>query len=334
MGNIIIDSKPNSMLRKNARPPIIEIEFVGSGGAFDFKEGNSSALIKTLKGNILIDCGSTTFSELLKTNNIKNIDIVLITHLHEDHIGSLSTLIHYNDIVLNKQTTIMCHNSLKDSLLYYLTEVGNNNSKSFKINDDVDDVFKNIGINIMQIDTTGYHYSINNCAYVFQFKKNKESYYIIYSGDINTPIFNVFEKDYNDLYSILKNKPNNVFIFHEATSITENKEHCYYKEIAPYSKVFNNLFVYHHSKEETKEIISDHYESVRKYEKIKNKIDKDYREITSGETDEAIKKQIKTKADLIKKEFKKELNVDDDYASLKDINQIGSQLVIQEAMGF
>lgn len=79
------------------------LKFLGRGGAFNEIDKNTSAYF--IKDNILflIDCGETVFStlkannklnKLIEDNNIKDIQIY-ITHLHADHVGSLSTLIYY-----------------------------------------------------------------------------------------------------------------------------------------------------------------------------------------------------------------------------------------------
>lgn len=88
----------------------MELKFLGRGSAFNTKEGNTSAYYKLNNGEdmILIDCGESVFQQIINKNilnNVKNI-IVLITHLDSDHVGSLSSLIHYchyccNDIKPN-----------------------------------------------------------------------------------------------------------------------------------------------------------------------------------------------------------------------------------------
>ena len=95
MSKFSIKSRLNSLLKGGGKQPIVEIMFLGTGGAFDLNEKNSSAIIKTAKGTILIDCGSTVYSELRKKNSVEDIDYVFITHCHEDHIGSLSTLVYH-----------------------------------------------------------------------------------------------------------------------------------------------------------------------------------------------------------------------------------------------
>lgn len=79
------------------------LKFIGRGSAFNAKEGNTAAYYKSNGHMLLIDCGETVFTKIIELNlleNVKEID-VLITHLHSDHIGSLSTLIYYCKYKLN-----------------------------------------------------------------------------------------------------------------------------------------------------------------------------------------------------------------------------------------
>lgn len=73
------------------------LKFIGRGSAFNIKEENTSAYIKNDNTLLLIDCGETTFKNILKLNLLDNVEniYVLITHLHSDHVGSLSSLIYY-----------------------------------------------------------------------------------------------------------------------------------------------------------------------------------------------------------------------------------------------
>lgn len=83
------------------------LTFLGSDAGFG--EKNNSAYYETDDSLILIDCGFTVFHEVLKKFDLakyKNIDII-ITHLHNDHAGSLSQLILYLWFVLNKRVRVI-----------------------------------------------------------------------------------------------------------------------------------------------------------------------------------------------------------------------------------
>lgn len=77
------------------------LTFLGTGSAFNTKLGNTSAYFKLGDIMLLIDCGSTVFSEIQKRNILIGKDAskeiyVCLTHFHPDHIGSLGDLIFYS----------------------------------------------------------------------------------------------------------------------------------------------------------------------------------------------------------------------------------------------
>lgn len=86
----------------------MDIKFVGTGGAFDWKYGNSSAILKFGGETFLIDCGHSVYERLCKKKVVQDIEYVLITHLHADHVGSLATFIlHHHIFVEDKQLKIL-----------------------------------------------------------------------------------------------------------------------------------------------------------------------------------------------------------------------------------
>ena len=58
---------------------------------------------------LLIDCGETVFSEIKRNGLVEDVNnlYVFITHTHSDHIGSLSSLIHYMHYVKNKAIQLL-----------------------------------------------------------------------------------------------------------------------------------------------------------------------------------------------------------------------------------
>lgn len=87
------------------------LTFLGRGSCYNVaKEGSTSAFYRIGVSLLLIDCGETTFSDLLKHKDIligvETISI-LITHMHSDHIGSLPSLIYYATFVLKAKVFIL-----------------------------------------------------------------------------------------------------------------------------------------------------------------------------------------------------------------------------------
>lgn len=85
----------------------MEIKFVGTGGAFEPHKGNASAIIEHEGTRVLIDSGYATLERLIAKDLVKDLDYVLITHLHGDHVGSLPTLLAYSEIILGKELPII-----------------------------------------------------------------------------------------------------------------------------------------------------------------------------------------------------------------------------------
>lgn len=82
------------------------LKFLGSGSAFNTKLGNNGAYILNKKDKILfmIDCGSVTFSRLEWSGLLEDVErvVVLMTHTHPDHVGSLGDLIFYGYYSMGK----------------------------------------------------------------------------------------------------------------------------------------------------------------------------------------------------------------------------------------
>ena len=83
------------------------LTFLGSDSGFG--ENNNSAYIENKDKFILIDCGFTVFNKVKKQfdfSKYQTIDII-ITHLHNDHAGSLSQFILYVWYVFNKKVKVI-----------------------------------------------------------------------------------------------------------------------------------------------------------------------------------------------------------------------------------
>lgn len=87
----------------------MELTFLGLGAAFYPKLGNNCAMWKKEDTLYLFDCGSTAFSVLAENGALEGIrDIrVLVTHCHQDHVGSLATLISYCRYVTGQRVLIV-----------------------------------------------------------------------------------------------------------------------------------------------------------------------------------------------------------------------------------
>lgn len=75
----------------------MKLTTLGCWGAFPYKdEGTTSYLLTGQDGfRLLIDCGSRALNELEKEINPLDLDAVLISHYHPDHVADLGVLRHY-----------------------------------------------------------------------------------------------------------------------------------------------------------------------------------------------------------------------------------------------
>ncbi|WP_312431280.1 MBL fold metallo-hydrolase [Lacrimispora sp.] len=89
----------------------MELHFLGSGSAFYPQYKNTSAYFELNNDLYLIDCGETVFETLLSLVDLEQyMEIyVVITHLHADHVGSLSSLISYTYCMLDKKQVTVIH---------------------------------------------------------------------------------------------------------------------------------------------------------------------------------------------------------------------------------
>ncbi len=206
----------------------MDIKFIGTGGAFDIEYGNSAAIINCNKKKILVDCGHTVFPKLMQLNLVSEIDYILITHLHDDHAGSLSSLIFYLHFFLpQKKVQLIAPANFHQELIDYLNFSQKNVLKFISI--------KNLPNFIQFIDTYNRHYpSMQTYSYIF----SEQNEHIVYSGDLNDTSF---------LYHEVKklNLEGNITIFHDVTFHESAKTaHAYYKDIESFWRNYK-IYGYH-----------------------------------------------------------------------------------------
>lgn len=123
----------------------MQIKQIGNGGAFNFKETNSSFLIKNkevLGDLILFDCGHSVYQKLRELDESKDISLkdlkaVYISHFDDDHIGSLKTLIYYQYFINQIKLDILVASELEDEMQLFLRDLDGYYEDFNKIYDDV-----------------------------------------------------------------------------------------------------------------------------------------------------------------------------------------------------
>ncbi|MEZ4684660.1 MAG: MBL fold metallo-hydrolase [Bacteroidia bacterium] len=184
----------------------MNIRFLGTGGAFDAHLGNSAAWVELNGSKILLDCGHSVYGRLRKLGLADKIDYILLTHLHDDHVGSLSTtILHHKHMVKPARKARLLYpdthhgNIMKERILGYLAYslIQPEEYLEFIPLDRLE--------GITAIDTTGHHVAdMVSFGFVFEDEKNR----CIYSGDMGTPrlVFDWVEKFPDD------GKPLSIFL--------------------------------------------------------------------------------------------------------------------------
>ncbi len=153
--------------------------FLGSDSGFGKK--NNSAYIEKEKEITIIDCGFTVFQELQKKFDFNKYEeiTVIITHLHNDHAGTLSQFILYIYFIYNKKVNVV---SKCEKIKEYLKITGVPEDAYILENDSENIEFIKTE-HVKYIDTYGFKLTIDGRT-------------IVYTGDTNT--LEPFKKYLND----------------------------------------------------------------------------------------------------------------------------------------
>lgn len=198
----------------------MEIKFLGTGGAFDYEYGNSSAWVVRGGAHILIDCGNTTYAALRQAGVADRIDYMLITHFHDDHVGSLCTTILHHKFLRQptRKAHILVPNWEFRDQLYEFIRFGLINPEEYVSFSLIDEMS-----GLTAIDTFGLHVpGMQSYGYLFE----DEDEILAYSGDLGDPDI-VFEH----LRRASDAKPKRVF--HEISFDRSDGIHTYYQDLFP-----------------------------------------------------------------------------------------------------
>ncbi|GAB3529191.1 hypothetical protein GCM10027443_08030 [Pontibacter brevis] len=196
----------------------MQIKFLGTGGAFDTDYRNSAAVLEFRGINLLIDCGFTVFPTLVEKNLTQKIDHIILTHLHNDHCGSLANLLLYKHIVeKSKRPVILYPSEQFKQQLYQFLQIQVKEPDKYAEFVPLDQVE-----GIIPIDTYGQHSEgLQTYAYIFDNDSR-----IVYSGDLSKP---------EVLFERLERLPEKkTAVFHDITFNSDNTGHTYYKKLLPY----------------------------------------------------------------------------------------------------
>jgi ribonuclease Z len=163
---------------------MIEICFLGTGGSVATKErDNTSFLINSDGTLILVDCPGSVIQKIKKLGlDPRNVDSIVLTHIHPDHVYGLPSFVHSLMLeeclmrLFGSEETVLFCQSLLD--LFHLQEKDirtrfeffpMNEGKSFELKGSI------------KLTSFKVPHSPQSLAYRFSFKKEKKK--LIYSGD-------------------------------------------------------------------------------------------------------------------------------------------------------
>lgn len=194
---------------------MIKFNFIGRGSAFNEKEHSNSAFYKKNGKMILIDCGEDIFKQILKKDLLNGVHdiLILITHMHSDHIGSLSSLLFYlkykrgiiaNVYFPNKyelEEYLRMNGNLSSEYNYYdiesdfyMDEISICHEKVNHIPEAIE-VFSSIDLDGKIIERKRKK-KFNSYLYTFL---DNQSNFTIYSGDTNECVYKKMEdEDFNE----------------------------------------------------------------------------------------------------------------------------------------
>ena len=225
----------------------MNIKFLGTGGAFDFEKGTAAAIVEIGGKNILIDCGFSTLPTLAAKDLAKDVDYILITHLHGDHVGSLPSLLPYlvHKVGRSVPKIIFPNEAFRSEIHEFLTNTYEDKRAEYVSIEE----FPEIGY----VDTSNQHVEdMTSFAYYF----TEDNKLIYYSGDIGNADT---AKNFLD-----SRTESDIKVFHETTQRTDIAVHASYKEVEEKLKDYDT-YVYHIAKENmpedcTTKYVEDHPE--------------------------------------------------------------------------
>lgn len=197
---------------------MIEIKFVGTGGAFDAEQGNSAALITFKEKKILLDCGHSVYPRLRKMGLAGVMDYILLTHLHDDHVGSLSTMIFHQKYGENRRAKLLYPTADFGDLLHAFLAFSQQKPDEYA---DFLPLWQFPSGGISYIDTTGMHVpNMPTFAYIFE----DEDEVLCYSGDMGNAYLFMTHFEKHPTHKKIR-------IFNEVNFYPNVKSHCYYKDL-------------------------------------------------------------------------------------------------------
>ena len=207
----------------------MDIKFLGTGGAFEPAYYNAAAILNFREKTILIDAGFTVYPRLVQLNLLFSFDYILLTHLHNDHCGSLANILLHRYFYGDGSKPVILYQTeafkaqIQDFLRIQLKDP--EKYADFAACDTVN------GLTIL--DTFGRH-AEDFQSYSSIWDENEKR--LVYSGDLRQADF---------LFAHLLTLPAlPTVVLHDISFNAENKGHAHYTMLQPYQSAYT-IFGYH-----------------------------------------------------------------------------------------
>lgn len=114
----------------------MKIQMLGTGSAFAKAFNNNNALVSVNGRTLLIDCGITAPKALHELGkNFGDLDAVLITHIHGDHVGGLEELAFQMKFIYQRKPVIFIADTLVQPLWEHTLKGGLQQDESQTLHD-------------------------------------------------------------------------------------------------------------------------------------------------------------------------------------------------------
>lgn len=207
----------------------MKIKFIGTGGAFDPRYGNSAALLEIGNKTLLIDAGFTVYGRLMELGVWDKPDYILLTHLHNDHSGSLANiLLHRHYFGTSRKTPILYPSEGFRQQVEAFLAIQLKAPQKY-----ADFLPVSILPGLLVLDTFGRH-SEGYQTYSFLFEEAGQR--LVYSGDL---------RDADFLFAHLATLPAlPTTVLHDVTFQPQNEGHAHYSHLQPYQASYR-IYGYH-----------------------------------------------------------------------------------------
>lgn len=188
--------------------------------------GNSAAIVEFKGHSILLDCGFTVYPTLRQHQLTRNLEYILLTHLHNDHTGSLANiLLHCHYFNTHCRPSILYPDDDFRDEIYEFLRLQIQKPEKY-----ADFIPLSELPGITAVDTFGQHAErLQSYAYIFE--ENGER--IVFSGDLGQP---------ESLFAFLRGMPPKATtVFHDITFSEGNPAHTHYKKLIPLAQDYHIL---------------------------------------------------------------------------------------------